>query len=69
VNEGKYRVLLNICCKAFYGDFMQLDGKIAIHILAHWLVVLEAQGLASKQVAANKKSKFTYRLAEKGIDL
>jgi DNA-binding HxlR family transcriptional regulator len=48
---------------------MQLDGKIAIHILAHWLVVLEAQGLASKQVAAIKKSKFTYRLAEKGIDL
>jgi len=31
--------------------------------------LLEAQGLVSKEVAADKKSKFTYRLTEKGIDL
>ena len=28
----------------------------------------EAQGLVTKAVAADKKSKFTYRLTEKGVD-
>nr|GFD40093.1 hypothetical protein [Tanacetum cinerariifolium] len=32
------------------------------------LAVLEAQGILTKTVAADKKSKFTYRLTEKGVD-
>jgi DNA-binding HxlR family transcriptional regulator len=55
--------------KASYGEFLQSEEKIATNILADRLAVLEAQGLVSKQVAADKKSKFTYRLTEKGIDL
>ena len=37
------------------------------NILADRLAMLEAQGLLTKAVAADKKSKFTYRLTEKGV--
>ena len=30
---------------------------------------LESQGILAKSVAADKKSKFTYRLTEKGVDI
>jgi DNA-binding HxlR family transcriptional regulator len=40
---------------------------MATNILADRLAVLEAQGLLTKAVAADKKSKFTYRLTEKGV--
>jgi DNA-binding HxlR family transcriptional regulator len=41
---------------------------MATNILADRLAVLESQGLLTKAVAADKKSKFTYRLTEKGVD-
>jgi DNA-binding HxlR family transcriptional regulator len=55
--------------KTSYGEFLGSEEKIATNILADRLAVLEAQGMISKAVAADKKSKFTYRLTEKGIDL
>lgn len=55
--------------KSTYGEFLQSPEKMATNILADRLATLEAQGLVTKQVAADKKSKFTYRLTEKGLDL
>ncbi|WP_324678203.1 helix-turn-helix domain-containing protein [Hymenobacter sp. GOD-10R] len=55
--------------KTTYGQFLQSEEKIATNILADRLAVLEAQGLLTKAVAADKKSKFTYRLTEKGVDI
>jgi DNA-binding HxlR family transcriptional regulator len=55
--------------KSTYGEFLQSPEKVATNILADRLATLEAQGLVTKQVAADKKSKFTYRLTEKGLDL
>ena len=54
--------------KSTYGQFLQSAEKIATNVLADRLAVLEAQGLVTKAVAADKKSKFTYRLTEKGLD-
>lgn len=54
--------------KSTYGQFMQSAEKVATNVLADRLAVLEAQGLLTKAVAADKKSKFTYRLTEKGVD-
>jgi DNA-binding HxlR family transcriptional regulator len=54
--------------KSTYGQFLQSAEKMATNILADRLAVLEAQGLLTKAVAADKKSKFTYRLTEKGLD-
>ena len=55
--------------KSTYGEFLQSEEKMATNILADRLATLEAQGFVTKQVAADKKSKFTYRLTEKGLDL
>ncbi len=55
--------------KSAYGEFLQSEEKIATNILADRLVLLESQQILSKEVAADKKSKFTYRLTEKGVDL
>ena len=55
--------------KSSYGDFLQSEEKMATNILADRLALLECQGLVTKAVAADKKSKFTYRLTEKGLDL
>lgn len=54
--------------KSIYGQFLQSAEKVATNMLADRLAVLEAQGLVTKAVAADKKSKFTYRLTEKGVD-
>jgi DNA-binding HxlR family transcriptional regulator len=54
--------------KSTYGQFLQSEEKMATNILADRLAVLESQGLLTKAVAADKKSKFTYRLTEKGMD-
>jgi DNA-binding HxlR family transcriptional regulator len=51
--------------KSTYGQFLQSAEKMAINILADRLAGLEAQDIVSKAVAADKKSKFTYRLTEK----
>lgn len=55
--------------KSTYGEFLQSPEKMATNILADRLATLETQGFVTKQVAADKKSKFTYRLTEKGLDL
>lgn len=55
--------------KSTYGEFLQSEEKVATNILADRLATLESQGFVTKQVAADKKSKFTYRLTEKGLDL
>ena len=55
--------------KSTYGQFLQSAEKMATNILADRLAVLEAQGILTKAVAADKKSKFTYRLTEKGMDI
>ncbi|MGA0555752.1 winged helix-turn-helix transcriptional regulator [Larkinella sp. VNQ87] len=54
--------------KSTYGQFLQSAEKIATNVLADRLAVLESQGILTKAVAADKKSKFTYRLTEKGVD-
>ena len=54
--------------KSTYGQFLQSAEKIATNVLADRLAVLESHGILTKAVAADKKSKFTYRLTEKGID-
>ncbi|GAB3747060.1 winged helix-turn-helix transcriptional regulator [Spirosoma pomorum] len=54
--------------KSTYGQFLQSEEKMATNILADRLSVLESQGILTKTVAADKKSKFTYRLTEKGVD-
>jgi DNA-binding HxlR family transcriptional regulator len=53
--------------KSTYGQFLQSAEKVATNILADRLAVLESQGILTKTVAADKKSKFTYRLTEKGV--
>ncbi len=55
--------------KSTYGEFLQSAEKMATNILADRLATLEAQGFITKAVAADKRSKFTYRLTEKGLDL
>ena len=55
--------------KSTYGQFLQSAEKVATNILADRLAVLESQGILTKAVAADKKSKFTYRLTEKGVDI
>ena len=53
--------------KSTYGQFLQSAEKMATNVLADRLAALEEQGLVTKAVAADKKSKFTYRLTEKGV--
>jgi len=55
--------------KSTYGDFLNSKEKIATNILADRLSMLENNGFVTKQVAEDKKSKFTYTLTEKGISL
>lgn len=55
--------------KSTYGEFLNADEKIATNILADRLSMLETYGFVTKTVAADKKSKFSYHLTEKGIEL
>jgi DNA-binding HxlR family transcriptional regulator len=55
--------------KSTYGEFLQSAEKIATNILADRLALLADQGIVTKAIAADKKSKFTYRLTEKGLEL
>lgn len=55
--------------KSTYSEFLQSEEKVATNILANRLATLESQGFITKEVAADKRSKFTYRLTEKGLDL
>lgn len=53
--------------KSSYGEFLQSDEKIATNILADRLSILESHNFVTKNVASDKKSKYTYTLTEKGI--
>ena len=55
--------------KSTYGQFLQSTEKIATNILADRLAILESQGILTKTLAEDKKSKFTYRMTEKGVDI
>lgn len=52
-----------------YGDFLKSDEKIATNILASRLLMLEENGIISKQDHPNSKAKVLYKLTEKGINL
>lgn len=55
--------------KSTYGEFASSKEKIATNILADRLYMLETNGFLNKQVGEDKKSKFTYSMTEKGIEL
>ncbi|CEJ68147.1 putative HTH-type transcriptional regulator YybR [Chryseobacterium oranimense G311] len=55
--------------KSTYSDFLTSDEKIATNILADRLQMLQTNGFITKQKSEDKKSKFTFLLTEKGIDL
>lgn len=55
--------------KHYYGEFMQMQEKIATNILADRLSLLEESGIISKTVDETHKSKQVYTLTQKGIDL
>ena len=52
-----------------YGDFLKSDEKIATNILASRLLMLEQNGIITKQEHPESKAKVLYKLTEKGIDL
>jgi DNA-binding HxlR family transcriptional regulator len=55
--------------KSSYNEFLQSGEKIATNILADRLNILESQKFVEKVVASDKKSKFTYILTKKSINL
>lgn len=55
--------------KLSYSEFLKSEEKIATNILANRLNVLETEGILSKQISPENKSKFIYSLTHKGIDL
>lgn len=52
-----------------YGEFLKSDEKIATNILASRLLMLEENGIISKQDHPDSKAKVLYKLTEKGINL
>ncbi len=55
--------------KNTYGDFLGSNEKIATNILADRLALLEKEGIITKHVHPDNKSKYLYRLTQKGKDL
>jgi DNA-binding HxlR family transcriptional regulator len=55
--------------KETYGDLLKMDEGIATNVLADKLVVLEKEGLITKEIFVGSKSKFKYKLTQKGIDI
>ncbi|MCW9705529.1 winged helix-turn-helix transcriptional regulator [Fodinibius salsisoli] len=55
--------------KSSYGEFLESEEKIATNILADRLKLLESEGVLSKKVSPENKSKYIYSLTEKGVDL
>src|SRR5882672_1536504 len=55
--------------KNYYGEFLQMEEKIATNILADRLSLLEEAGIATKTVDDHHKSKQVYKLSPKGIAL
>ena len=52
-----------------YGDFLKSDEKIATNILAARLLMLETNGIITKEEHPESKSKVLYKLTQKGVDL
>ena len=55
--------------KNTYGDFLNSNEKIATNILADRLALLEKEGIVTKRKHPDNKSKYLYRLTQKGKDL
>ncbi len=55
--------------KHYYGEFLQMEERIATNILADRLTLLEASGIVTKKVDEQHGSKQVYKLTSKGIDL
>lgn len=55
--------------KSSYGEFLASEEKIATNILADRLEVLEHTGIIKKSRDPQNKTKYRYRLTQKGLDL
>jgi len=55
--------------KAYYGDFMESEEKIATNILADRLAALERAGIVEKAQDTTNRTKYIYSLTGKGLDL
>ena len=55
--------------KHYYGEFLQMEEKIATNILADRLSLLEEAGIVSRTIDEAHNSKKIYKLTEKGIDI
>jgi DNA-binding HxlR family transcriptional regulator len=55
--------------KHYYGEFLQMEEKIATNILADRLSLLEETGIISRTIDESHNSKKIYGLTPKGIDL
>lgn len=55
--------------KHYYGEFLNSEEKISTNILADRLSLLEESEIITKTKDPDHKSKFVYRLTQKGIDL
>jgi len=55
--------------KRYYSEFYDSEEEISTNILADRLAKLEANGVISKSKDPENRSKYIYRLTEKGLDL
>lgn len=55
--------------KSSYGEFLESEEQISTNILADRLKLLESQGILTKRVSPENKSKNIYSLTRKGADL
>ncbi len=55
--------------KETYGDLLKMEEGIATNVLADRLVLLEKEGIVTKEIYVGSKSKFKYILTQKGIDI
>ncbi|MBK6291991.1 MAG: helix-turn-helix transcriptional regulator [Ignavibacteria bacterium] len=55
--------------KRYYGEFLQMEERIATNILADRLALLEESGIVTRTIDEQHNSKKIYRLSQKGIDL
>lgn len=55
--------------KNTYNEFLKSAEKIATNVLADRLVMLESNGIITKEEHPDSKAKIYYKLTEKGIDL
>ena len=55
--------------KNYYGEFLQMEEKIATNILADRLSLLEHARIVTKTIDKQHNSKKVYKLSRKGMDL